>query len=197
MRNLKTVFLLAALTLTIPAALLAADYNIDGSHSEVTFKIRHMGISKVSGRFDQFEGSFSYDPANPEKSVAHATIQLASVDTDNTDRDEHLKNEDFFHVEKFPEMSFHGHKVTDADEDGFKLHGELTLHGETKPVILDVEVNGMVTDPWGNDRAGFTATTKINRKDFGLTWTKNLGTGELMVGDKVSITLEIEGIAVK
>ncbi len=194
MSNLKTVLLLALLSLAIPAALLAADYNIDTSHSEVTFKIRHMGISKVSGRFDDFEGSFSYDPEHPEKSVAHATIKLASVDTDNTDRDAHLRNADFFDVEKYPEMSFHAHKVTDVDEDGFKLHGELSLHGVTKPVVLDVEVNGLVTDPWGNDRAGFTATTKINRQDFGLTWTKNLGTGELMVGDKVSITLEIEGI---
>ncbi len=194
MSNLKTVLLLALLTLAIPAALLAATYNIDTSHSEVTFKIRHMGISKVSGRFDEFEGSFSFDPENLANSTAHATIQLASVDTDNADRDAHLRNPDFFDVEKYPVMNFHGHKVTDADEDGFKLHGELTLHGETKPVVLDVELNGQVTDPWGNERAGFTATTKINRKDFGLTWTKNLGTGELMVGDKVSITLEIEGI---
>ncbi|MBC8368238.1 polyisoprenoid-binding protein [bacterium] len=188
---------MAALILTIPATLLAADYNIDSSHSEVTFKIRHMGIGKVSGRFDQFEGTFSYDPENPAKSLAHATIQLASVDTDNEDRDAHLKNPDFFDVENYPEMSFHGHKVTDADEVGFKLHGELSLHGETRPVVLDVELNGLVTDPWGNGRAGFTATTKIDRKDFGLTWTKNLGTGELMVGDMVAITLEIEGIAIK
>lgn len=194
MRNLSSFVLLVILAAFLPTLSLAADYTIDTSHSEVSFKIRHMGISKVSGRFDEFSGGFTYDPEHPEQSSVSASIGMDSVDTGNADRDEHLLGSDFFDVKANPEMSFQGAKVSDLSDEGFRLEGELTLHGVTLPVTLDVEVNGLVTDPWGNERAGFTATTKINRKHFGLSWTKNLGTGELMVGDMVSITLEIEGI---
>jgi len=194
MSKFKVLLLLAFAAVSMPTALLAAEYAIDTAHSEVSFKIRHMGISKVYGRFAEFEGGFHYDADKPGASSASAMIQLASIDTDNEDRDAHLRSPDFFDVEKFPEMSFSGSKIRDIDEDGFKLEGELSLHGVTRPVVLDVELLGTVTDPWGNERAGFTATTSINRKDFDLTWNKVMEAGGLVVGDEVDITIEIEGI---
>jgi len=192
----KSIFLGLALLL-LPLLSWAADYSIDPAHSEVSFKIRHMGISKVNGRFDEFSGEFSFDSEHPENSRVNASISLSSVDTDNPKRDDHLRSPDFFDIEKYPTMSFSGSGVSQASEESFKLTGELTLHGVTKPVLLDVALNGLVTDPWGNERVGFSATTRIDRRDFDLKWTQNLGTGELVVGNTVSISLEIEGVAKK
>lgn len=183
--------------LTLAVSAQAATYKIDSSHSTVGFKVRHLAISSVPGKFGEFEGTFDFDPTKIEASKTDAKIKLASIDTTDKKRDEHLKGDDFFAVAKYPEMKFVSKEVTDVNGSTFKVTGDLTLHGVTKPVTLDVEYAGMATDPWGNERAGFSATTKIHRKDFGLAWSKVLETGALVVGDEVTVNLEIEGVKAK
>lgn len=174
----------------------AATWELDQAHSEVRFKIRHL-VSKTAGRFTDFSGSIEFDEKNPLKMQADATIKTPSVNTDNEKRDEHLRNEDFFNVAKYPTMTF---KSTGAkkDKDGnMKLMGDLTLLGVTKPVVLNVEIGGVGPDPWGNTRAGFSASTKISRKDFGMTYNIPLDKGGLVLGDEVEINLEVEAIQKK
>lgn len=189
----KTILLAAALLLTLSAAAPAATYNIDATHSAVTFAIRHMMISTVRGSFGDFAGSFTYVKDQPSAWSVTAEIQTASVNTHDEKRDDHLRNPDFFDVEKYPTMSFRSTKVEKAGS-GYKLHGELTMLDETRPVVLDMEITGEVTDPWGNPRVGFSASGKINRKDWGMTWSRALDAGGVMVGDEVRIELEIQGI---
>lgn len=189
----RIVASLASLVIFTAAPLWAADYKIDADHSTVGFKVRHLAISSVPGRFATFDGTFSFDPANIKASKADATIALKSVDTNSTKRDEHLRGPDFFDVAKFPSMTFKSKEVEELSKDTFKLIGDLTIRGITKPVSLEVQYQGTVKDPWGNEKAGFTASAKINRRDFGLTWNKVLETGGLVVGDDVAINLEIEG----
>lgn len=174
----------------------AETYQIDPVHSDVRFSVSHM-VGKVSGRFGKFEGTVEYVKGDPKAWKVDALIQTASIDTNNEDRDKHLRTGDFLDTEKFPTISFKSTKVTDLKGDKAKLHGDLTLHGVTKPVVLDLELGGVVKDPWGNQRAGATAATKINRKDYGIVWNKVLDGGGLVVGEEVSITLEIEGIVKK
>lgn len=171
----------------------AATYTLDADHSTVSFKIRHL-FSKVPGTFDTFEGTFDYEPGKPELWKAQATLQAASINTRVKKRDDHLRSKDFFEVETYPTITFTGTKVTDVTETSAKLHGLLKMHGVGKPVVLDVQVLGVGKDPWGNTRAGFTATTRINRKDFGVTWNKAVEAGQLL-GDDVDITIEVEGIS--
>ena len=186
------VLVLSAVFL-FPAPIFAATYQIDADHSTVGFKIKHL-LSYVNGRFNQLEGGFEYDPEKPETWKTQATIQAASIDTNVAPRDKHLRSVDFFDVEKFPTIIFESTQVTDATPTGAKLNGLLTIHGIQKPVVLDLEIHGVIKDPWGNVKAGFTATTKINRKDFGLTWNKALEAGQVLVGEEVAITLEVEGL---
>ena len=193
-RHLALSILLMLLSLVVAGPAAAADYQIDVSHSTVGFQVRHMAISKTNGVFDDFTGTFSFEPGNPESWSCEAVIQAASVNTGNQKRDEHLRSEDFFNVAQFPTLTFKstGVKMEDAFEGILK--GDLTIHGVTKPVELEFEVLGTVTDPWGNDRAGFSATLKINRQDFGLSYNNVLEAGGLVVGEEVKILLEIEGI---
>ena len=170
----------------------AATYALDADHSTVSFKIRHL-FSKVQGTFDEFEGTFDYEPGKPELWKAQATVQAASINTRVKKRDDHLRSKDFFEAETYPTLTFTSTKVTDVTETSAKLHGLLKMHGVEKPVVLDVQVLGVGKDPWGNTRAGFTATTRINRKDFGVTWNKAVEAGQLL-GDDVDITIEVEGI---
>lgn len=174
-------------------AARATTYAIDTDHTTVGFKIRHL-FSQVQGTFDRYEGTFVYVPGKPEEWQVSATIQAASIDTRVEKRDHHLRSPDFFDVEKYSTITFTGTKVTDITPTSAKLHGDLTIHGVTKPVVLDLQIHGEGKDPWGNVRSGFTATTTINRKDFGLTWNQALETGQLLVGEEVVITLEVEGI---
>lgn len=185
-------FFLAALIFTCTAQ--AAEYKIDPDHSTIAFKVKHLGISSVPGRFTDFTGNISFDPASVKDSKAEAKIQAKSISTDNAKRDAHLRNPDFFDVEKFPELSFKTTGIEVISADSFKAHGDLTLHGVTKPVTLSVQYGGSAKDHRNIERAAFTATTMINRKDFGLAYNKLLETGGLVVGDEVSITLEIEAI---
>ena len=172
----------------------ATDYKIDPSHSSVVFRVKHLAISYVPGRFTDLSGTFSFDPNNVAASKAAASVAVPSVNTADAKRDEHLKGPDFFDAAKYKDMTFSTTSIEPVSAENFKAHGNLTIRGVTKPVVLDVTFGGTAKDPWGNERAAFTATTKINRKDFGLTWSKAIETGALVVGDEVNITLEIEGI---
>jgi polyisoprenoid-binding protein YceI len=169
---------------------------IDKDHTTVDFQVQHL-LGKQRGQFDDFDGSFDFDPAHPSKSTVTFTIQAASVDTSNKKRDEHLRSQDFFNVEKFKTLTFKTTSFRAAGDKKFKLSGDLTIHGVTKPVVFDVDYLGNIKDPWGNNRAAFTAVTKISRKDYGLTWNKVLEAGGLMVGDEVEISINVEGIEKK
>jgi polyisoprenoid-binding protein YceI len=193
-RKLSWMVILLVASLAPTLAGVAAEYDIDATHSGVYFKIKHMGISTVTGRFDTFSGAFDVDEKNLETLKASATIETASVDTDDEKRDAHLKTADFFNAEKFPQMIFVSKQVKLGGKDELSMTGDLTLLGVTKPVVLKTEFGGAIKDPWGKERAAFTARGKINRKDFGMTWNKALDTGGLVVGDEVEIIIEIEGI---
>jgi polyisoprenoid-binding protein YceI len=186
-------FLITLIVSIVPATTFAADYTIDNDHSSVEFKIRHLAIANVNGAFGKFEGTISYDPKNIAASKTTEKISAESISTENAKRDDHLKNADFFNVTKFPELQFVSTETTGTPE-AFKVMGDLTMHGITKPVVLDVTYNGSAKDPYGNDRVGFSATTSLNRKDFGLTWSKLTEAGAIVVGDEVKITLEIAGV---
>ncbi|MBI3292436.1 MAG: polyisoprenoid-binding protein [Elusimicrobia bacterium] len=181
---------------TLAAPVLAETYQIDPAHSSAMFRIRHM-VGKVSGRFDKLQGTFDYEKDHPKSFQATGEIDAASINTHVEKRDEHLRSPEFFDGAKCPKLTFKSTKVAEAQGDKLKLHGDLTMHCVTKPVILDVEFGGITKDPWGNQRAGVIATTHLNRKDFGLTWNKVLEAGQLMVGEDVEVTLEIEGTAKK
>ena len=156
-----------------------------------------MGISTVTGQFNDFEGSINYDEKNLENSSAEATIKASSIDTENKKRDDHLRSPDFFNAQKNPSLSFKSTKVTPKKDGNFTLEGELTMNGVTLPVALDATMNGKVKDPWGNERIGVSAEAKLDRKDFGLTWSKLLDNGGLVVGNEVTVLLEIEGVKEK
>ena len=185
----------AALALCISAAPPAAadTYKIDPAHTEVGFKVRHLGVSSVSGAFKDLDGTFTFDPKDIKASTVKAQIKTPSVDTGVEKRDTHLKSDDFFAAEKFPEITFVSKEIKDVKGDTFTVVGDLTIHGTTKSVELMTTYNGAVKDPWGNEKAGFSAETKINRKDFGLKYNQLLESGGMVVGDEVKITLEVEG----
>lgn len=168
-------------------------YQIDTQHSSAQFKVRHMMIANVKGEFDKVSGTVDFDSSNPGASSIEATIDVASISTRETDRDNHLKSPDFFDVAKFPAITFKSTKVTPAGNGEYKIAGNLTIRGVTKPVTLDVEsVSDEVKDPWGFMRRGATAMTKINRKDFGMEFNIPLDAGGFVVGDHIDITLDVE-----
>jgi polyisoprenoid-binding protein YceI len=185
--KLRTLSLLA---LFIVSAAQAADYDVDASHSNVDFKIRHM-MSKVNGNFGKFTGTFSFDAKKPEAAKGVFTVEAASINTNNEKRDGHLKGDDFFNVGKIPTLTFNTTGFKKAGK-GFSMSGDLTMLGVTKPVTFNVEYLGAGKDPWGNSKAGFSATGKINRKDFGMVWNKALDAGGVLLGEEVEITLNIE-----
>jgi polyisoprenoid-binding protein YceI len=167
-------------------------YNIDPSHSTASFSIKHMMIAKVHGGFEKLSGKLVYDAANPSKSSVEVSIDAASVNTREPQRDAHLKSADFFDVEKYPTISFKSTRVEGSAGD-LRVIGDLTIHGVTQSVTLEVEgPSTEMKDPWGNIKIGASATTKIKRKDFGLTWNAALEAGGLLVGDDVNITLEVQ-----
>lgn len=179
------------LTATIPG-YIAGTWNIDPVHSDIAFSIRHMMVSKVRGQFRTFEGQI-VTAENPLESSATATIDLASIDTGDANRDGHVRSADFFDVDNNKTMTFRSTGIT-AGGDGFVVDGELTLHGVTRPISLDVEANGFGPDAWGGTRAGFSATGEISRKDFGLEFNMPLDGGGVVLGDKVQLSLEIEAV---
>jgi polyisoprenoid-binding protein YceI len=174
----------------------SATYKMDPAHSSVGFSVKHMVVSKTKGHFSKFEGAFNFDEKKNEVSKVDVKIDPASVDTADRKRDDHLNSPDFFDVKKYPEMKFKSDKpVVVKSGQTVPVTGDLAMHGVTKPVTLDLTYGGTVTDPMGKVRVGFTLAGKINRKDWGLAWNKNLDKGGVAVGDEVNI--EIEGEAIK
>lgn len=174
---------------SLPEGLTPGTWTLDAAHSTVGFSIRHAGISRVRGTFGAVTGSLEVGTSADDLRF-NATIEMASVDTGNEDRDNHLRSADFFDAAQFPEMTFR----TTSVESG-TIHGELTLHGQTRPVELEYEFEGTATDPFGAYRAGFTATTRLSRKDFGLTWNAALEAGGVLVSDEVRVSIEGEFVA--
>jgi polyisoprenoid-binding protein YceI len=186
------------IALALPVIASAAIWTIDPDHSNVGFKVRHLMVSNVKGSFEKFTGTVDINDKDITKSKVEVSIDTNSINTGVAKRDEHLRSADFFDVAKFPTMTFVSKKVVKAGKERLKVTGDLTLHGVTKEVVLDVEaISRESKDPWGNIRRGTTATAKINRKDFGLVWNKALETGGVAVGEEVLITLEIEMIKVQ
>jgi polyisoprenoid-binding protein YceI len=167
-------------------------WTIDPTHSNVEFSVRHLMIATVKGRFADVRGTVVQDEANPAASSADITVQVASIDTREPQRDAHLKSADFFDAETHPTLTFRSTALRNRTPEGFTLLGDLTIHGVTREVALDVISEGRGRDPWGGERAGFSATTKIKRSDFGLTWNQLLETGGLAVSDEVKISLDVE-----
>jgi polyisoprenoid-binding protein YceI len=196
-RSLRTSAAAAVLALLPLAPALAADtYTVDGSHSEASFQVRHL-VGKVRGHFADFKGTVQVDAAKPEASSVEFTIKAGSIDTANADRDKHLRNADFFDVEKFPEITFKSTKVVPAGKDKYDVTGTFSMHGVTKTITLPVAFLGFGKDPWGNDRAGFEVTTTLVRKDYGIVWNKALDAGGMVLGDDVAVTITLETIKKK
>jgi polyisoprenoid-binding protein YceI len=167
-------------------------WNVDTSHSTVGFIARHLMIAKVRGHFATFSGTINV-AENPLESTVEATVDLSSVDTGDSGRDEHLRSADFFTVDAHPQMTFRSTHLKE-DGDDYVLFGDLTINGVTRDLELELEFEGVSGDPWGGTRAGFTAATEVNRKDWGLEWNASLETGGVLVGDKVKIQLDIEAV---
>jgi polyisoprenoid-binding protein YceI len=173
----------------------ASTWTIDASHSHVEFAVKHMMVSTVKGRFKDFSGRLNIDEANPENSTIEATIEVASVDTGAEQRDAHLRSDDFFNAERFPVIAFRSTKIERADNaPTWRMTGDLTIRDVTKPVVLDVEFEGRGRDAYGGERAGFTAKTTINRKDFGVNWNGVIEAGGVVVSDTVKVSLNIEAV---
>ena len=179
-------------TLTAPQTAVTT-WNIDPVHSVAEFKVKHMMISNVKGQFTGLSGKLALDESDIAHSRVEATIDAATINTRDAQRDTHLKSPDFFDAEKFPTLSFKSTRVTRRGDDELSVEGELTIHGVTRNVTFAVEgPTAPAKDPWGNTRIGVSATTKINRKDYGLTWNAALETGGILVGDEVTLTLDVQ-----
>lgn len=192
MRKVFLVFAASLLALGAQAQDQKTVWSLDPAHSSVGFSVRHMMVSNVRGEFTQFSVSVTTVADKPETAQVEVSIQAASIDTRIADRDKHLRSADFLDVEKFPTITFVSKKVEPAGNGKFRVTGDLTIKGVTKPVVLEAEVSPVMKDPWGNLRVGVHATTTINRKDFGVSWHRVLDTGEVVVGDDVRVILDVE-----
>jgi polyisoprenoid-binding protein YceI len=170
------------------------DYRIDPAHSDVSFSVRHMMFAKVRGHFTKWSASVSFDPEAPTRSSVDVSIDAASIDTREPERDGHLKSPDFLHVDQFPHIAFVSRRVESAGPKRYGVVGDLTIRGVTREVVLDVEELGGGKDPWGNQRVAFSAKAYVDRTDFGLQWNKALETGGVLVSNRVDIEIEIEAI---
>ncbi|MEX0779023.1 MAG: YceI family protein [Balneolales bacterium] len=168
---------------------------IDPTHTEVQLKVKHLVISTVTGSFNVFDGEVKTEGDDFKGAAVEFTIDASSVDTNNTDRDAHLRSDDFFGVEKYPEIKFTDGKLEEVSGSEYKLTGNLTIRDVTKEVTLDVDYGGIIKDPWGNNRAGFEVEGKINRKDFGLTWNAATEAGGVMVSDNVRLLINVQVVA--
>ena len=167
-------------------------WQIDTSHSDIQFSVRHMMISKVRGRFESFSGTVNFDESNPTNTTVEIAVDLNSINTRDEKRDGHLRSADFFDVENYPTMTFVSKKVEQTDEFNGRLIGDLTIRGITHEIALDVQYSGTAKSPWGTVSAGFSAKGKVNRKEFGLNWNAALETGGVLVGEDVEIAIELE-----
>jgi polyisoprenoid-binding protein YceI len=169
-------------------------WEIDSSHSGIHFSVRHMVVAKVRGQFARWSGNIIAQDGDLARAQATVNIDASSIDTGVAERDTHLKSADFFNVASFPDITFASKAVVRQSEEALRVTGDLTIRGVTREVVLEVEYAGRTMDPWGNERAGFTAKTAVDRKDFGLVWNQVLEAGGVMVGDRISIEIEIEAV---
>jgi polyisoprenoid-binding protein YceI len=191
----RFISIVTLLCLTLPFSALASTWTLDPDHSAAQFKVRHLMISNVKGSFEKINGQLMLDDKDITKSRVDVTIDMASVNTNIKKRDDHLRGPDFFDTAKFPSMTFVSTKVEKDGADKLKVTGNLTIKGVTRPVVLHVDgLTPEIKDPWGNIRRGASATTAINRKDFGVNWHKKLDTGVVVVGDDIAIQLDVEFI---
>jgi polyisoprenoid-binding protein YceI len=180
-------------TAAAPEATTTTTWNIDPVHSHAQFKVKHMMISNVKGEFTAVTGKLELNGADISKSRVEASVDATTINTREAQRDAHLKSADFFDVEKFPVLTFKSTRISKEGTDELAVQGDLSIHGVTRNVVFEVEgPSAPMKDPWGNTRIGLSATTRINRKDFGLTWNSALETGGIMVGEDVTITLDVE-----
>jgi polyisoprenoid-binding protein YceI len=180
------------MSVTTRTVLPTGTWTVDPAHSSVEFSVKHLGIATVRGAFNEFEGSF--EVGDDGSARARGTVQTASIDTNEDKRDAHLRSEDFFHAEVHPELSFESTEIRALDEDSFVIHGELTMRGVTKPIVLEAELQGTELDPWGNERVALAASGQLNRGDWGLTWNQALGSGNMLVSDRVKLSLDISAV---
>ncbi|MCX5261142.1 YceI family protein [Streptomyces canus] len=173
---------------------LTGDYTIDASHSTIGFTVRHAMVTNVKGKFDEFSGSLHLDGGDPSASTASIDVKMDSIDTGSADRDGHLKSADFFKIEEFPTMTFRSTKAEALGDEDYRITGDLTILGTTKPVTIDLEFNGAAKDPFGNERVGFEGKAEIKRSDWGLTWNTTLETGGVLVSDKIKLNFDISAI---
>jgi polyisoprenoid-binding protein YceI len=171
----------------------AGTWTVDPAHSTVGFSVKHLGIATVRGKFEDFEGTLEIGEGD-ESARAYGTVQGVSINTGDAGRDEHLRSADFFGVEQNPELRFESAEVTRVDDDTFEIAGDLTMNGVTKPITLTAEVQGTETDPWGNERVALEVTGQLNRGDWDMTFNQALGSGNLLVGEKVKLLLDIAAV---
>jgi polyisoprenoid-binding protein YceI len=171
----------------------AGTWAVDPVHSTVGFSVKHLGIATVRGQFEDFEGTLEIGEGD-ESARAYGTVQGVSVNTGDSGRDEHLRSADFFGVEQNPELRFESAEITQVDDDSFEIAGDLTMNGVTKPITLTAEVQGTETDPWGNERVALEVTGQLNRGDWDMTFNQALGSGNLLVGEKVKLQLDIAAV---
>jgi polyisoprenoid-binding protein YceI len=195
MLMLRKTLLAVASSLALAVPALAGDtYVVDKTHSEVSFQVRHMMVSKVRGVFTDFGGTINYDKAKPESSSVEISIKTASINTNNEKRDAHLRSEDFFFAEKFPEITFKSTKIVSKGDNKYDVSGDFTMRGVTKQITLPVTLVGEQKGMGGETRIGFETGITLNRKDYGLAWNRALETGGVVVGDEVVITINIEAV---
>jgi polyisoprenoid-binding protein YceI len=193
--NRSTTATVDAPTATDVTSPLDGTYAIDAAHSRIGFSARHAMVTTVRGQFDEFEGSATFDAANPSASNAQIVIKTASIDTHQADRDGHLRSDDFFAVDTYPEIRFTSTAAKLVDAETWELTGDLTIKDVTKPVTITFDYTGSATDPFGNQRVGFEGSVTVNRKDWGLSWNAALETGGVLVSEKVKLELDISAIA--
>ncbi|MEV6697909.1 YceI family protein [Streptomyces sp. NPDC051453] len=175
-------------------AALTGDYAIDPAHTTIGFVARHAMVTNVKGSFTQSSGTLHLDGANPSKSTASIEVTMNSIDTGSADRDTHLKSSDFFKTDEFPTMTFRSTSAESLGGDDYRMTGDLTILGTTRPLTIDLEFNGSATDPFGNERVGFEGKSEILRSEWGLTWNAALETGGVLVSDKIKLTFDISAI---
>jgi polyisoprenoid-binding protein YceI len=195
-KNFLNLGWVAILFFAVHSTANAAVWDIDGAHSSAKFTIKHMGLSNVGGSITGMAGNFDIDDKDAKKMKVNVTLDAKTLTTNNEPRDKHLKSPDFFDTTKYPTIKFTSTKVVGDTKGEFKLEGELTMHGTTKPVTFEAEgLTAPIKDMYGKTRRGFSATAKINRKEFGVSWSKTLETGGLIVGDVANVSVEVEMVA--
>lgn len=182
---------------TLDRTALSGDYTMDVAHSRIGFVARHAMVTKVRGQFNEFEGKAHLDFDDPEKSSLEVTIEANSIDTRNEQRDGHLRANDFFDVPNHPQITFTSTSVEKVDDEHYRVTGDLTIKGTSKPVSIDFEYAGAAKDPYGNIRLGFEGSTTVNRRDWGVEWNAPLETGGVLVGDKVTLEFEVSAVQVQ